>query len=79
MMELIEIKTDSFTAIMPTLRSMPLSKLLAPIMVHDNEIALCFALLNTMRDNLSEDKWHEFDALSSEETIIALQKWLETK
>lgn len=72
---LVELKSASFSAVVPNINEMPAMKLMSIQLVQDPAFQYGM-ILNLLRDNISEELHEEFDKLSNIEMQDILAQWL---
>jgi hypothetical protein len=76
MLPLVEITTDSFSAIVPNVNDMPAAKLMT-IMLTQNPEWQYGMLMNLLRDNVSPELHEAFDNLTNLEMQSIITQWFE--
>lgn len=72
---LVELKSASFSAVVPNINEMPAMKLMSIQLVQD-PVFQYGMILNLLRDNISEELHEQFDELSNIEMQDILAQWL---
>jgi hypothetical protein len=76
MLPLVELKTDSFSAIVPNINDMPAMRLMAIHLTQNPEWQYGM-IMNLLRDNVSNELHDAFDALSNLEMQKVITQWVE--
>lgn len=74
MLPLVEITTNSFSAIVPNVNDLPATKLMT-IMLTKNPEWQYGMMINLLRDNISSELHEAFDNLSNLEMQDAITQW----
>lgn len=75
MPSLVELKTDSFSAIVPNINDMPAMRLMAIQLAQSQEWQYGM-MMNLLRENISEELHEAFDRLSNREMQQVLVQWI---
>jgi hypothetical protein len=76
MLPLVEIKTNSFSAIVPNINDMPAMRMVA-IQLTQDPVWQYGMMTNLLRENISEELHEAFDNLTNLEMQDAIMQWVE--
>ncbi len=76
MLPLVEINTDSFSAIVPNINDMPAMRLVA-IQLTQNPEWQYGMMMNLLRENLAPELQDKFDNLSNVDMLKIILQWVD--
>ncbi len=76
MLPLVEINTDSFSAIVPNVNDMPAARMMA-IMLAQNPEWQYGMMMNLLRENIAPELQDKFDNLSNVEMQKIIMQWVD--
>lgn len=76
MLPLVEINTDSFSAIVPNINDMPAMRLMA-IQLTEDPVWQYGMMTNLLRENVAPDLHETFDSLSNVEMQEVILQWVD--